>query len=57
MRITIEDNNSKAFPICIRWTLKGIKYSNAFETIEQMQRWCYRFGDVKYIDKRKEKRA
>ena len=54
MKITIEDYNSKAFPICIRWTLKGIKYSNVFESMEQMTVWCYRFGDVKFIDKRKE---
>ena len=52
MRITITDG-SKFFPIFINWSVNGHKYGNAFETIEQMQRWCYRFGNVKYIDKRK----
>jgi hypothetical protein len=41
------------FPIRIDWTRNGIKYSNAFETEEGMKTYCMRFGDVKFLDKRR----
>ena len=54
MRIIIEDYKSKAFPISIRWSVNGHKYGNVFQTMEEMELWCFRFGKVKFIDKRRQ---